>query len=326
MSTMIRSANAGSCSIVRSSPSATMPAQARLGSRRRRLGRTPRSAPSPQARSRRPRAAARSGPRARAPTCTSPLMSIAWIAPARAGSDDKRRARRSSRTARATISGASGRDAASSISSNVLRPASATSAATATGRRRWMNAIEEEEEQEQAEPRGRAPRAVTPTFGTKSASTCRRSVYENVNVPNKHRQRRLEHPVAVPEPHVAGGERPRRHLHDEHRDGDHEPDEAHARCHDRREHPLAVEGEYCQRVLTIDDRADVRRHETEGPTEHAADQRDHPEALPQVRGGAETRRSRSTASRNSRRAQRRALVVMPLLTGGPSRRAAAPPE
>ena len=40
--------------------------------------------------------------------------------------------------------------------------------------------------------------------------------------PDQHGEHGLERAVAVPEPHVARRERPRRHLHDEHADRDHE--------------------------------------------------------------------------------------------------------
>ena len=77
---------------------------------------------------------------------------------------------------------------------------------------------------------------MTPRFGTKSDSTRRRSQSENVMRADEHRQGRLQHPVAVPEPHVAGREGARRHLDDEDGDRDDEARERRRRSDDRGEH------------------------------------------------------------------------------------------
>ena len=72
----------------------------------------------------------------------------------------------------------------------------------------------------------RTPASVTPRSGMKSSSR-RRSANANDNA-DEHRQRHLEHAVAVPEPHVAGRERPSGHL--DHEDGDRD-DESRERRH-----------------------------------------------------------------------------------------------
>ena len=208
---------------------------------------------------------------------------------------DRSAARPSSRRAPARPAGGTAREqrrarrvcaASSSTSRSAPSPAFATSAATATGRSRWIARSRKMTKRRIPSPRN-DPASVMPTFGTLSSSTCRMSVYENVNVPIRTAEHGLERPVAVEDPHVAGRERPRRHLDDEDADGDDEAHEAHARSHDCGQYSLGGRGGVLPARAEVDDRAEICRHEAEDPAEHPADQRHHPQALPQVAAKAE---------------------------------------
>ena len=114
--------------------------------------------------------------------------------------------------------------ASSTVGASASRPAWATSDATLTGRKRWTAAVEEDEEEHES--------------GAEEEPGHRHSEVGHVLVdapqqreregkrPHEHRERRLEHAVAVPEPHVARRERPCRHLDDEDGHGDDEPGQA----------------------------------------------------------------------------------------------------
>ena len=75
---------------------------------------------------------------------------------------------------------------------------------------------------------------------------------------DQHREHGLERPVAVEDPHVASGERARRHLHDQHADRYDEPHEPDARGHDRGENGLSSARRVLPAGAQVDDRAEVR--------------------------------------------------------------------
>ena len=178
MSTITRSANAASWSIVRSIPSAT-----RLRSRSAASGGS--SAP--------PKTSTRVVPvETKSPTAsgststqswrsahaTRPRRSIAWIEPAEA----VRTASVGSPSSRSAASSASvGEEVRCAVASAVRRPASATSAATFTGRSRWIERSRKTRNSTIAAPR-RNPAVVTPMSGTESLIR-RSSAYENISVP-----------------------------------------------------------------------------------------------------------------------------------------------
>ena len=141
--------------------------------------------------------------------------------------------------------------------------------------------IEEDHEQEDPEPEERSRHRHAEVRHVVLLDVA----HERVRVgegADQHGEHGLEGPVAIEDPHVARRERPRRHLHDEDAHGDDEPDEPHARGDDGCEHGLRR----CRRVLPasgqVRNRAEVRGHEAPGPPERATDERDHPQALPQV--------------------------------------------
>ena len=210
--------------------------------------------------------------------------------------DDKRRARPGARYGAATTAGASGRAASSSTSRSAFRPAFATRAATATGRSRWIARSRKMTNRRMPSPRN-APARVMPTFGTLVRLDVPQQRVRERERADQDREHGLERPVAVEDPHVARGERARRHLHDQHADGDDEADEAHARRHDRGEHRLGRRGRVLPARADVDDRADVRRHETEASSRARRRPAGPPTGSPAGSGGAGTRRSRSTRSR-----------------------------
>ena len=241
MSTIIRKANAGSWSKVRSSPSAinSLELLRALEGRAHLRRRAP--ARHLSARSRRPGAVGRARRRCARAHSTRPSGSTAWIAPPR--------------LARTTSAGSarvdpkshrmSGRSARRTACANVERAARATSAATATGLQPADAPIEEDDEGQQGH-RERERGRVTPKSGTKSSSIRRSTENENVRVPtrtasvafsrrSRYQRRKMR------------ARRPGRHLHDEHGHGDDEAGERSRRTDDRGQDALAVDGEYCHR-------------------------------------------------------------------------------
>ena len=92
----------------------------------------------------------------------------------------------------------------------------------------------------------------------------------------------LERPVAIEDPHVAGREGPRRHLHDEDAHRHDEADQADARGDDRSKHRLGGRRRVLPARRAAGEGAEIGRGDAERPAERAADERNHPEALPQV--------------------------------------------
>ena len=128
-------------------------------------------------------------------------------------------------------------------------PAAATRAATATGRRRWM--------QRSRKNRNRNRSAAIRDPGRRDAEVrdgvlldSREQREREGEGADQHGQQDVQHAVAVPEPEVAGREGARRHLHDEDADRDDEARERGRRADDRREQVVAVDAEYSRCSVT----------------------------------------------------------------------------
>ena len=95
--------------------------------------------------------------------------------------------------------------------------------------------------------------------------------------PHQNRECGFEDAVAVPQAHVAGRERPRRHLDDEDADRDDESEEADARADDGREDRQRRVRRIPPPVGNCTEALHPDTAEAEQNTEQAADQRQHPE-------------------------------------------------
>ena len=186
-----------------------------LAIRRRRSFRESRSVPRPRVRSRRPRGAARED------SCAGGRNGPDRVRRT-PGSCRRARLRTTSRSVAPARGRASRADQVQSDSDDGLNGLAEGLAAGPRDQRRhrdWsqpvQDAVEEEHEHQDAredqEPRGSHPdvRHGRRFDAAKKRERERQGAQEG-------REHRLQHAVAVPEPHVTGRERPRRHLHDEH--------------------------------------------------------------------------------------------------------------
>ena len=105
--------------------------------------------------------------------------------------------------------------------------------------------------------------------------------------PDQDGEHRLQHPVPVPEAHVAGRERARRHLHDEDRHGHDESDQGGGRADDRREHGARRRRGVLPVGGDVDALGEDDPEAAQESSQHRAEQRHDPEASPQVLAGTE---------------------------------------
>ena len=287
MSTITRIANAGSCSIVRSTPSTIIDrrrsAAAPSSGRRRR----PRTAPRPPARSRRPPAGPRRGslPRAR----TGRGRGRPWPGRhPRAGSG--RRASAAS-SADVRVGQVHRRVGAARPPQRLLERAPAglrDERRDRDGPQPVDRAVQEDEEEEDArgeeEPGERHAEARHRVLLHPPQERVREGERAD-----QHREHGLEHPVAIEDPHVARRERAGRHLHDQDGDGDDEPRQPDARADHGGEHRLRRPGRVGPALGEVGAGRLGGRDAAERPGD-AADDRDEPDAspheLPEAEAGA----------------------------------------
>ena len=202
--------------------------------RERPPSRAPRAARRPRRRSRRRRGASRSRRRGASPRRADPRRRSPGARPTRL-------LRTTSVGSRARIASSSASAperrrvlASSTVARSASRPECAASAATLTGRRRWREAVEEDEEEHEADAEQEpSHRHSEVRDGLVDPAEQRVREHERTH---EHGERRLEDAVPVPEPHVARRERSGRHLHDEHAHRHHEPGQPDGRADDGCQH------------------------------------------------------------------------------------------
>ena len=273
MSTRIRSANAGSCSIVRSSPITNMPRRRSAGGG---AGPYTRSTTSPCG-TMSPTACGRTSRQSwRIAVASSPSLVDRLDRPRAAGRDLERR--RCAGVARLAVGG---------FGSGRLHRVEHLRAGVGDdpGHRDRPQAVDEAIEVDEEQHDARRDRHA----GERDADVRHRAGTDPAQQSQRERERsderpehRLLQPVAVPEPHESRRQRLGRHLHDEHPERHHEPGQPDHRADDRAQDGargrLRVRPARRQVQLSLDHGRQLGEHRAGQGT----DERDHPQAALQA--------------------------------------------
>ena len=279
MSTMIRTAKAGSCSIVRSTPWRDHAVELPLGVRATDVGAVGLNEP-PSAGTKSPTTWLRTSVQRCSPREPKEPVDMNRLDRARRRA---RTVRLGCRATRATRARSPAHPAARQREHRLDRPLAraADECRNRDGAQAVDATVEEEEEEEQIR-RHQSPGDRDAEVRDRVLLDAREQREGERERADQHREQDVQHAVAVPEPEVAGREAAGRHLHDEDADRDDEARERRCRADDRREQV----GGRRRRVLEVLGDADLRRRSGASTTEDRArdptEQRQEPEAPLQV--------------------------------------------